>query len=153
MLDTLAEKVAVARIPITDQKSRRLVSGKRLDDLMRCPLGYRMGSDVEVDDVTPMMTKNDEGEEYTECSRRHREEISGDDVSNMIIQERTPRLRRRLPMPNHVLVDGRLGHIVAQQLKFGVNLRGAPRRILATHRAYQLADLSVDLGTLNFRCS
>ncbi|UCE61960.1 MAG: hypothetical protein JSU63_09550, partial [Phycisphaerales bacterium] len=73
-----------------------------------------------------MMTKNDEGEEYTECSRRYGEKVDGDDVGQMIIRERPPRLRRWLAMPNHVLVDSRFGHIVAEQLKLGVNPRRAP---------------------------
>jgi hypothetical protein len=42
--------------------------------------------------MSSMMTKNDEGEEYPECSRRNREEIDGDDVGQVIIKECPPSL-------------------------------------------------------------
>ena len=114
VLDPLAQEIAVDRIPITDQESRRLVFGERLDDLFSCPLGRRVRSDVEVGDHAAMMAEDDEAEQYAERRCRYREEVNGDDVSNMIVEERTPRLRRRLAMPNHVLGHGRLGHVVAK---------------------------------------
>ena len=72
VLDPPAEVITVDRIPITDQKSRRLVFGKRLDDLLSCPLGRRMRSDVEMDDVTSVVAHYDEGEQYAErgCGNR-----------------------------------------------------------------------------------
>jgi len=64
--DTLPKLVAIDTVTVTDQKSRRCIFGKCLADLLSCPLGRRMRGDVEVDHMSLMMTKKDEGELYTE---------------------------------------------------------------------------------------
>ena len=108
-----------------------------------------MIGDVEVDDVSSIVAQNNEREEDTERRRRNGEEVYGDDVGQVIIQERSPSLRRWISMPNHVLGDGRFGHVVAKQLKLGVNPRRSPQRMLATHAADQLANLNVNRWPAN----
>jgi hypothetical protein len=92
VLDPFLKELTVDRIAIADQEPWRPILGKRFDDLLSCPLGGRVLADIEVDDASPMMTKNDEGEEYPECSRRNSEEIDGDDVGQVIIKECPPSL-------------------------------------------------------------
>ncbi len=113
MLHALAEELAVDRISVPDHEPRGLVLRKRFDYLLSCPLGRRMRRNVEVDDHAAMMSEHDETKQDAKRCRRYCEEIDGYDIANMVIQESPPRLRRRLSMPNHVLVDGRLGYIVA----------------------------------------
>ena len=85
-----------------------------------------MRRDVEVDDLAAMMVEDDETEQDAKRGCGYSEEVDRHKVTNVVVQESPPRLQRRLSMPNHVLVDSRLGHVVAQQLEFGVNPRGAP---------------------------
>lgn len=55
------------------------------------------------------MPEHDEAEQDANRSRRDREEVDGDDVWDVVIQERPPRLRTRLPRASPVLVDGGRG--------------------------------------------
>jgi len=126
VLDTLAERVAVDRIPITDQEPRRLVLGKRFDDLLGCPLSRRMRSDVKVDDHTATMTEYDETEQDAACRCRNSEAINGDDIANVVIQEGAPRLPRRFAMPDLVFVYGSLRRLVAKELQLRTDSRRSP---------------------------
>ena len=73
VLDPLAEKVAVHRIPVPDQEPRRLGFGTRFDHLLRCPLSRWMRRDVEVDDHATMMAECDEAKQDAKRRRPHRE--------------------------------------------------------------------------------
>ncbi len=66
VLGALPEVLTVDRVLVADQKPGRSIIRKRFDDLLSRPLGCRMRGDVEVDDLSSMMTKNDEGEKYAE---------------------------------------------------------------------------------------
>ena len=54
-----------------------------------------MLGDVEVDDAPAEMGENDEDEEDAHARGGHGEEIDGDEVPDVIGQERAPCLRRR----------------------------------------------------------
>ena len=47
--------VSIDRIPVSDQKAWGGVFRKRLDQLLGCPRGGRMFSDVEMNDLTSFM--------------------------------------------------------------------------------------------------
>ena len=131
VLDLRAEEVSVNRVTIAKQEARRFVVRKRFNDLLSRPLGCRMRGDVEVGEMSSMMTKNHEGEQYAERRCRYCEEIDGNDIAGMIVEKGPPRLRRRLPMPDSILAHGCFGHGVPQQREFGLNARDAPAWILA----------------------
>ncbi len=110
------EILTVDPIAIADQKSWRFVLRKGFDDLLSGPFGRWMLGDIEVNQLPSVVAKNDKREEDPKCCGGHRKEINTDDVAEVIIQKRTPGLRRWLSMPNHILVNGRFGHVVAEQL-------------------------------------
>jgi hypothetical protein len=74
---------------------------------------------------------------------RHNEEVDGGDVVDVVLEERTPRLRRRLAMTDHVLPHRRFIHVVTEQLQFRVDPWRAPRGVLTAHapKTADLADL------------
>ncbi len=114
--DSLLEEVAVDSVAITNQKPRCFFVRKGLDDLLRSPFGRWMLSHVEMNQLPPIVAKNDEREKDPKCCCWHRKEVNTDDVAEVIIQKRSPGLRWRLSMPNHVLVHGRFGNVVPEQL-------------------------------------
>ena len=89
--------------------------------------------DVEVHDTAPLMPQHQEHVEHAEGHRGHDEEVDGDDLADMVLQESAPSLRGRLGLPAHVLGDGGLSQVVAQEGKFGLNTRGSPERVLQAH--------------------
>jgi hypothetical protein len=54
-----------------------------------------MFGDIEVEHAPPVMGEHDEDEQDTQARGGNSEEIDGDEVPNVIGQERAPRLRRR----------------------------------------------------------
>ena len=65
-----------------------------------------MGRDIEVGDHAAVVSEHNEAEQYAERRRRNCEEINGHNVFSVIVQERTPCLRRGFARANSVLVDG-----------------------------------------------
>ena len=51
-----------------------------------------MISDIEVDDLTPVMQQHDEAVEGAKCGCRHGEEIDGSNLPDVILQKTLPRL-------------------------------------------------------------
>ena len=68
------------------------VERKGLDDLLCCPLGRWMCRHVEVGDLTAVMAKHNEREQNSKRCGRDGEEVNGDDVLDVIVEERTPSL-------------------------------------------------------------
>ena len=62
-----------------------------------------MVGDVEVDDLSPVMSQHDEDVEDAKRDRGDGEEIAGDDVGSVIGQGGSPGLRRRFSGADHVL--------------------------------------------------
>jgi len=143
-IDSLSKFVAVNTIAVADQEARRLVEREGLDDLLRRPLRRRMGGNVEVYNMPPVVTQRIEREQNTECGRGNGEEVDGDDIANMVVQERPPRRRWRLARTDSVPVNRRLGDDVAQERELGLDARRSPKRVLARHSTNQLANLSFD---------
>ena len=140
------EVVAVDAVPIPEEVLRRSVPRERLDDLVRGPFGGRVRGHVEVDDLPPVVQEHDEDIQDPERRRRHREEIAGSDLADVVSQELPPALRWRLSFPRdlEVLGDGGWRDLVAQDLKFGMDPRCAPGRVLDGHPADEVADLALD---------
>jgi hypothetical protein len=65
-------------VAIADEELERAVLTEGLDDLLRRPLGIRMGSHVHVEDPSPLERQDDEDVEDVEGHRRDREEVDGD---------------------------------------------------------------------------
>src|SRR4030095_6948631 len=67
-----------------------------LDHLLRRPGGGWMFSDVEMNDLTSLVQKNDEAVKVTEGCGGDSKEIDADDLPSMIGEESLPSLGRRL---------------------------------------------------------
>ena len=88
--DASLKLTAIDTIAITNQESWRGIVGKRLDHLLCGPRGRWMSRHVEMDDMPPIVTQHDKGEEYAKRGSRDCEEIDRDDVLQVIVQERSP---------------------------------------------------------------
>ena len=89
-----SERVAIDRVPVADEPSRRGVLRERFNDLLGGPVGGRMVGDGEVDDSPPLMCEEHENEEHAASNGLDREEVHRDQGGHVIGQERSPRVRR-----------------------------------------------------------
>ncbi len=126
MLDPPAEERAVDGVAIADQESRSMILGKRLDGLWRRPLGCWMRSGVEVYDHAAVMAEYDETEQDAKRRCRDCEEVDCHDIANVVVQEGSPRLRRRFVMADLVLVHGSLRCLVAKESEFRLDPWSSP---------------------------
>mgnify|MGYP001316271412 CR=1 FL=1 len=78
--DPFMEALAADSVTITNQESRHFVEWKSFDDLLRGPLRRRMSGDVEVNNMSSIMTKHDEREKYAKSRRGNSEEVDGQNV-------------------------------------------------------------------------
>jgi len=84
--------MAEDRIAIAQQVARELGKGKGLSQLLCGPLRGRVGSHIEVQNAAPVMSQNQKHVKNTEADRGHGEEIDGDQLLGMILQEVAPGL-------------------------------------------------------------
>src|SRR2546425_12605282 len=98
----------------------------------------RVVGDVDVEEFVAVMPEDDDREERTESENRHEEEIDGGDVWGLRGEKSAPRGRRPRRCPAHVLGDGQLGDLVAEQGEFGLDAAAAPGRILLGHASDQV---------------
>ena len=83
--------------------------------------------------------EDDEDEEHPEVSGGHHEEVDGDQVSHMVVEERPPGLRWPGAPLRDEPRDGALGHVEAKLLKLAMDGR-APQGIGCGHSGNQSAD-------------
>lgn len=79
-----------------------------LGNLLGRPFRGGMGGDVEMNHAAPMMGQNDEDKQNLKAQGRHHEEIHRDQLLQMTVEERTPRLGGWLSVTLHVLGHGGL---------------------------------------------
>lgn len=87
----LPEDVTVDPIAIAQQIPRCLVPGERVHDLLGRPRGCRVLRHVAVHDPSPFMHQDHEDKEHFVRHGRHHKEIHGDQVFDVVVQERLPR--------------------------------------------------------------
>jgi hypothetical protein len=76
-----------------------------------------------------------------EANGRDREEVDGHQRRHVIVQERSPRLRRRSPMTPHVLSDAGFADVDAEFEQFAMDTWRAPQWVLSVQSSNQLAYL------------
>lgn len=106
--------LAVDRIPVPNQISPRLFKSTGLQELPPRPGSRRIRGDVEVQDPATIVTRDDEHEQHLERRRRHGKEVERDKLFRMIVEERTPALRRWPTTLDHVLRDRGLRNLDAK---------------------------------------
>ena len=113
-LHALPEHVTVDRVAIAEEIGGSRVVGERLHELLGGPRGGGMLGDVEVQDTAAVVGEHDEDEEDAEPSGGHGEEVERDQVSDMIGEERSPRLGGRGAPLREQSGDGAFCHIDAE---------------------------------------
>src|SRR6266851_4303460 len=95
------ELATVDAVAIAQEVAGRRVIGERLDDLLRSPSGSGGIGDVEVHDLSAMMQQHHEHVEHPEGRSRHDKEVDGDEVGEVVLEERSPGLRGWLRTTRH----------------------------------------------------
>src|SRR5215472_13969061 len=101
-----------------------------------------MGGHIEVEDATPVMGQDQKYIKDLETESGHGEEVDGDQLLGMILQEGAPGLRRRPAGAHHVLAYAALPDVEAEFEQLTVNAGCTPTGILPAHLANQISDLA-----------
>ena len=92
-LHALPEGIAGDRVAIAEEVGGCGIVREGLHDLLSRLGGGGMFRHVEVEDTPAMVAEDDQDEEHAQASGGDREEIDGDQVADMVGQERPPGLR------------------------------------------------------------
>ena len=110
-----------------------------LDD----PTGGGMLSDVEMNNLSPVMANNKEAVQQVEGDRRDSEKIHGGDHFAMIAKKGLPAPGKSWILGGslHPAGDASLGYIEAQHEELAVNPGSSPGRIVCHHLEDEIPDL------------
>ena len=102
-----------------------------------------MLSDVEMNNLSPVMANNKEAVQQVEGDRRDREKIHGGDHFAMIAKKGLPAPGKSwiLGRSLHPAGDASLGYIEAQHEELAVNPGSSPGRIVCHHLEDEIPDL------------
>jgi hypothetical protein len=89
-LHSAPKRVTVDAVPIAEEVRWRGVVRERLHNLLGGPVRGGMLGDVEVDETSSIVGEHDQDEEYPQARGGHREEIDGDQVPDVVGEERPP---------------------------------------------------------------
>ncbi len=81
---------------------------------------------VKVHDLAAMLQQDHEHVEQTEGRRRHDEEVDGDKVGDVVLEERSPGLRRLLRSTRHETRNRALRNLKAELEQLTMDARRAP---------------------------
>ena len=144
VLDPALEVLAVDAVAIAQEETWCVIPGECVDDLLGSPLSRRVRGDVEVQDAPPVMSQDQEDKEDLISHGWYDEEVDGRDVSDVILQEAPPCLRRWPPVTHHVLGDRGPGQCDPDLLQLADDVRCTPERIGARHAPDESAGLLWD---------
>src|SRR6266851_1624171 len=134
-LPKLAPEDAVA---IAEQVGRRRVIGECFDNLLRGPSG---GGAIEVRDLAATVQQDDKYVEQTEGRRRYDEKVDRDELGEVVLEERSPRLRGWPWATGHKPGNGALRNVESELEKLPVDTRCTPERIRERHVADEIRKL------------
>jgi predicted alpha/beta hydrolase len=97
---------------------------------------------IEVKNATTVMGQYQKHIKNLETNRGYSEEINGDYLRGVILQESAPALERRLAAAHHVFTDAALADVDAEFEQLAVDARCAPTRVLPAHPADQIPELA-----------
>src|SRR6202030_970825 len=129
--------------------------GKGLTQLLHHPLGSRMTSGIDVQDLAATVLDGEKAVKQPECHRRYGEEIEGHDHLAMISQECEPALGWIAPPANTLKIPSHSSFrdVEAELPQLAVDLRSTPVQILFRHAANQSANLSGSLRPTARACT
>jgi len=143
-LHSVPKLLAVDLVTVAQEIRRRRVVREAVHDLLGGPEGGGVLGDVEVDDGSAMVSEYDENEENAQARRGHSEEIEGDQVSDVVVEERAPSLRRLGAPLRHEPGDCALGHVDTELQQLAMDSRSAPERVRGGHAGDQSLGLGMD---------
>jgi hypothetical protein len=110
-LHAVAEVLAIDLVTVAQEIGRRGVVRERGDDLLGRPDGGGVLGDIEVDDPPAMVGEHHEDEEDVQADGGDGEEIDGDQIAEMVGEERPPGLRWVGTPCRHEAGHGALGDV------------------------------------------
>ena len=129
--------------------SGRRVPRKRLCHLACQPdLRWILG-DLEVDDPSAVVAKNDQRVEKPERRGGDDEHVDRGHIVHVVVQEAAPGWGGDLGSPRHVSPNGGLADFNTEHEQFAVNARRPPDGVGHAHLADQLPDLCARLRPTN----
>ena len=108
-------------------------------------LGRILG-DLEMDNPSSVVTKNDHGIQQLKRHGRDHEHVNRGDGCHMVPQELRQVVEGALGRRGRCLPTSSLADVDAELEQFAVDARGAPERIGATHLTDQGPDFGARLG-------
>ena len=131
------------RIVVEDRVSIWGSFGKRFAQLLDDPVCSRVAGDVEMQDLSPPLFDDEKAVQQLERDRGHGEEVESHDHVAVVSEEGQPPLARVATAidPPKISGDGPFGDDEAELLKFSVDLRGSPVRVLFGQTSDQRPDL------------
>jgi hypothetical protein len=101
-----------------------------------------MGSDGEVDKLAPVVADEEKDVQGLEEESLNREEVAGPDHRRVILEEGTPRLRRRPPTCQiDIPPDGLAADVEPQVEELTSDVLSAPEPVLPGHPADEVTQL------------
>src|SRR5437879_7670301 len=129
------EHVAVDVVQIAEQVLGRCLFWEALFKRLSGPGGGGVVGDVDVDEFSTVVAKDQESEEQVEGEGRDDEEVDRDNVAYVRLKEGAPRRgwpRREAP---HVLGNGEPSDLIAEEPEFSLDPAPAPGRVRSSHAA------------------
>jgi hypothetical protein len=136
--------VTVDAIAVAEEIGRRGLVRKGIDDLLGGPGASGRLGHVEVNDAPAMVSEHDENEKDAQTRGGDREEIEGDEISDMVGEERPPGWRRLGRTLGHEAADGTLGDVDAEPEKLAADAGRTPQGIGHGYLPDECGDLGVD---------
>src|SRR5215831_17825526 len=140
-INSRGEVVSVDPITIAHQVARHSVVGKCLHDLLCRPRGSRVFRDIEMQNTSTVMCKDDEDVQHTELQSWNREEVDRDHLADVISKKRHPGLRRLFGLLGHEARHGPFRNLKTQLFQFRMYPRRPPGWIGCRHSVDELANL------------
>ena len=109
-----------------------------LNDLLRQPFGRRMPGHGEPKQLAMPVTDDYECKQAFECHRVDYAQIDRCDRIGMVAQKRSPGLRRRPAMADHIFGDRRLGDLKPKLEQFTVDAGRTSEPVLPAHVSNEL---------------
>jgi hypothetical protein len=143
-LHAVPKWLTVDLVAVAEEIGRRGLVRKGVHDLLSGPVGGGVLGQVEVDDAPAVVGEDDEDEEDAEASGGHGEEVDGDQVAEVVGEERPPGLRGLGAPLRQEPGDGALGDVDAELQELPVDAGSTPQGIRRGHCPDEGGDFGID---------
>jgi hypothetical protein len=103
--------------------------------------------DVEVHDASALVLEHEEYVQNAKCGCGHDKEVDGNEVLGVVLEKRTPGLRRRLSPKRHAARHCGFSDLEAEHKQLAVDARRSPCRVLGGDSTDERSDLRIDRWT------